>query len=364
MMRVIQRRSAQIIHLLYLVVQIFLTYKRRLNILHDTKRKFLSINYYDARGGMTEARIRYPESHGVILTGSRLRATECEIWGILNITPDSFSDGGLYLTEEAAVHRARQMIEQGAEVIDVGGESSRPAGATYGSGAIRVDIEEESRRVVPVIRSLKAQGATISIDTVKSDVARSAIQAGATIVNDVSCGASGELLDVVANAGVELVLMHTRGQGQVSGRNVRYGDVVKEVVEELLSASERALSAGITRDKIWIDPGIGFAKNAGQSLVLLARIHELVATGYRVLVGPSRKSFIAEAAPDASGAKPSPSERIGGTAAAVTAAVLGGVQAVRVHDVALMRQAVLVGRRIRSARSGELAQSTQQEEPA
>ena len=294
--------------------------------------------------------LKEPRGRLAACTGA-IRAEGCEVWGVLNVTPDSFSDGGLYLNEETAVARGRQMLDQGADVIDVGGESSRPAGTVYGAGAQGVTAEDEARRVVPVVRALKQFGARISIDTVKADVARQAIEAGAGIVNDVSCGASDELMDVAAETGVELVLMHTRGRGEVTGPNVEYADVVREVIDELLKAVERAVKAGVSRGRIWIDPGIGFAKTPRQSLELLARVDELAAAGYPVLVGPSRKSFVAEAAPRRDGARPAPGERLGGTAVAVAAAVLGGARGVRVHDVELMRQAVMVAQSMLEARS-------------
>ncbi len=268
---------------------------------------------------------------------------QCEIWGVLNVTPDSFSDGGRYQSIEKALAHAATMLGQGADVIDVGGESSRPAGGVYGAGADRVPEDEEARRVVPVIREIRQRlGARVSVDTVKAGVARQAIAAGADMVNDVSCGASDALLEVVAQSGVGIVLMHNRGRGEVSGSNVDYSDVVAEVIEELMGAVQRAVSRGVERGRIWIDPGIGFAKNAAQSIELLAATRDLVATGQPVLVGPSLKSFVAATAPAADGTGPAPGERRGGTAAAVAQAVLGGARAVRVHDVFEMRQAALV----------------------
>lgn len=267
----------------------------------------------------------------------------CQIWGVLNATPDSFSDGGRFLMAGPALRHAEQLAREGAHVIDVGGESSRPAGRVYGDGAGTVSVDAELERVIPIVAAIRAQlGVLVSVDTVKSEVARQAIQAGATIVNDVSCGASPALLQVVAQAGVDLVLMHTRGRGELSPENVAYVNVVYEVTAELMLAVERAVAAGVQRRRIWIDPGIGFAKTAGQSLALLGGIETLVATGHRVLVGPSRKSFIAAIAPNHGGDAPTPVAREGGTAAAVTLAVLGGAHAVRVHDVASMRQAVLI----------------------
>jgi len=242
------------------------------------------------------------------------------------------------------------MLAEGADVIDVGGESSRPRGPVYDNGADRISVDEEIRRVVPVIQTMTQElGAKVSVDTVKAEVAKQAVAAGATIVNDVSCGASVGLLNVVAETKVHLLLMHTRGKGEIIEENVNYQDVVKEVIIELMKAVDRARGAGIDPKRIWIDPGIGFAKTPEQSIRLLARTADLVATGYPVLVGPSRKSFIAQVAPNHDGEKPNPNQRLGGTAAAVMAAVLGGAKAVRVHDVAAMRQVVLVAESIRSA---------------
>jgi dihydropteroate synthase len=272
------------------------------------------------------------------------------VWGVLNVTPDSFSDGGEFLAPERALDWALRMRDAGATVIDVGGESTRPRGKAYGTGAQLVGPEEELRRVLPVVELLVAHGISVSVDTTKAEVARGACRAGALIVNDVSCGRNPELLAAVFEAGAELVLMHNRGQGECSGPNIAYDDVVAEVRAELLAALERALGAGVARDKIWLDPGIGFAKTAAQSAAVLARTDALVATGQRVLVGPSRKSFIAELARTPSGAAPGVRERLGGTAAAVACACMLGAHAVRVHDVAEMRQAALIGARLREAR--------------
>lgn len=275
----------------------------------------------------------------------------CEIWGVLNVTPDSFSDGGAFITAEAAATQVERLLREGADVVDVGGESSRPRGITYGEGAAQVEEQEELRRVMPALTALAARGARVSVDTVKPAVARAALAGGARIVNDVSCGQRPELLEVAASAGAELVLMHTRGRGECSGANVEYRDVVPEVRDELLAAVARAEQRGVRRDRIWIDPGIGFAKTARQSLAVLAGTPAFVETGLRVLVGPSRKSFIAELARDASGDHPAPGRRLGGTAAAVTMAVLGGAHAVRVHDVAEMRQAAQLALALRQVRS-------------
>ena len=271
----------------------------------------------------------------------------CQIWGVLNVTPDSFSDGGQYLESSHAVQHALAMAGAGAAVIDVGGESSRPAGAVYGAPQ-RVTEEAEQARVLPVVGELAQAGIMVSIDTAKAGVARATCAAGARIINDVSCGASAELLEVAAAAAVDLVLMHNRGQGECIGANVEYqGDVVGVVRDELLAAAERAAARGVSTSRIWLDPGIGFAKTAAQSAELLAHLETFVKTGYRVLVGPSRKSFIAQLAPAVDGSVPDPGERIGGTAAAVAISALSGVHAVRVHDVAIMRQAALLASRLR-----------------
>jgi dihydropteroate synthase len=181
-------------------------------------------------------------------------------------------------------------------------------------------------------------------------VAAQACRLGARIVNDVSCGESEALLQVAADAGAQLVLMHNRGRGECTGANVHYRDVVGEVRDELLRAVDRALSSGVSRERIWLDPGIGFAKTAGQSIAVLANLGRLLETGQRVLVGASRKSFIAQLAPDAGGAAPDPGERGGGTAAAIALAVMQGAHAVRVHDVAMMRQAATIAVHVREAR--------------
>jgi dihydropteroate synthase len=267
----------------------------------------------------------------------------CQVWAVLNVTPDSFSDGGEAFEQRAALERAKQLLAAGADVIDVGGVSSRPPGATYGSGAEAVSVDEEMRRVVPVVEQIVHElSARVSIDTVRPAVARAALRAGATIVNDISTGASDELMQVAAQADAEFVLMHNRGDGRASGDNARYDDVVSEVLAELSAAAVRASTNGLRFDRLWLDPGIGFAKTANDSLTLLAALPRFVRSGYRVLVGPSRKSFIAAVEAAARAPQSKPSERLGGTAAAVVLSVVAGAQAVRVHDVATMRQAVLV----------------------
>ncbi|MEM9074152.1 MAG: dihydropteroate synthase [Myxococcota bacterium] len=277
------------------------------------------------------------KEHGSLRTPS----ARCSLWGVLNVTPDSFSDGGRFETVERALAHAEAMLAAGADVIDVGGESSRPAGRTYGDGALRVPVEEELRRVVPVVEGLVARGAVVSVDTVKAEVAAAALEAGAHIINDVS-GGSESLLEVVAAHDAEVVLMHNRGRGEVAGPNIAYDNVVDEVLEELAYSTQRAISAGVARARIWIDPGIGFAKTAEQSATLLGATERFVATGQRVLVGASRKSFIAALAPCPSGEPPGPQQRLAGSLAAVTLAAVGGAHAIRVHDVAESLQALRV----------------------
>ena len=268
----------------------------------------------------------------------------CEIWAVVNVTPDSFSDGGRFLEHSAAIAHGAQLLELGADVLDVGGASSRPPGKTYGTGAGEVSVDEELRRVVPVIEGLTARhGARVSIDTTRAEVAEAALRAGACIVNDVSNGASQALLEVVARADAELVLMHNRGDGSVSGQNIVYRDVVTSVVNELLEAVARARRAGVRSEQIWLDPGVGFAKTSADSLAVIAGLPKLLETGHRVLLGPSRKSFISAIEAKAGVTRESsPNERLGGTAAAVTMGVALGAHGVRVHDLPEMRQTVLV----------------------
>jgi dihydropteroate synthase len=277
----------------------------------------------------------------------------CQIWAILNVTPDSFSYGGKYLSASAAIARAKELLEQGADVLDIGGASSRPPGKSYGAGAPHVDVEEELRRVMPVIEPVVRElGATVSIDTTRPEVARAALRAGARIVNDVSTGSRTELLEVVAEAHAELVLMHNRGDGSMNGDNASYGCVVDDVVSELTAAAARAIGAGVAADKIWLDPGVGFAKRAADSVAVMAGIPQLLRTGYRVLIGPSRKSFIAALEAEAQiEPQSSPDQRIAGTAAAVAWSVWSGAHAVRVHDVAEMRQTILVSEALQHARA-------------
>jgi dihydropteroate synthase len=258
--------------------------------------------------------------------------------GILNITPDSFADGGLRFDPSRAIEDGLQMIEDGAAILDVGGESTRP-------GAAPLDAAEELRRVLPVVERLAAdQRAAVSIDTYKASVAREAIAAGATIVNDISgLQFDADLGAVVAETGAAIVLMHTRGRSSTMYQQANYDDVVAEVIAELQTAIDRATSAGIRPESIVIDPGIGFAKRAEHSFEALAGLPRIAAMLERpILVGPSRKSFLKAAVGDLP-----PSDREWATAAAVTASVLLGAHIVRVHGVREMAQVVKVADGIR-----------------
>ncbi len=262
-----------------------------------------------------------------------------ELWGVINVTPDSFSDGGRHLDPDAAIAHGRALLEHGADVLDIGGESSRPAGQTYGDGFEAVSAAEEIRRVVPVIEALAGElRARVSIDTVKPEVAAAALAAGAGIVNDVRCAEDPGLAEAAASAGAEYVIMHNRGRGEVRPPNTDYDDLVQDVLDELLRAAERVVRAGVPRAAVWLDPGLGFAKTAPQSAALLSSLGRFRKTGYRVVVGPSRKSFIAELAPNRGGELPGAGDRLGGTAAAVAICAAAGVDAVRVHDVYAMSQ--------------------------
>jgi dihydropteroate synthase len=249
--------------------------------------------------------------------------------GVLNVTPDSFSDGGLFASAEAAVARGMALFEAGADIVDVGGESTRPGGAP-------LDPDAEMRRVVPVIEGLRRRGpGLVSIDTTKAAVASAALDAGADVVNDVSGFAfDPPLARLVARRGVPAVLMHLRGDFASMHRDPSYADVMAEVIAELGQAVGRAESAGVPRAQVIVDPGIGFSKAAGHSLEVIRRLSELAVLDQPVLAGPSRKSFIGRVLDLPVG------ERLMGTAAAVAACVLGGAHIVRVHDVGPMIQVV------------------------
>ena len=271
-------------------------------------------------------------SFAVSLPGARalVLGPRCLVMGILNVTPDSFADGGAYARPEAAVDAALRMEADGADIIDIGGESTRP-------GAEALAQDEETARVLPVIEGLAGRlTVPISVDTYKAAVAERAIAAGAVIVNDISALEYDPALSaVVAQTGAALVLMHNRGRSRDMYREADYGDVVAEVRDELAARVWTATAAGIARERLIVDPGIGFAKHATHSLALLARLPELAMLGLPLLVGPSRKSFLRAALGDRS-----PGQREWGTAAAVAAAVLNGAHIIRVHDAKTMADVV------------------------
>jgi dihydropteroate synthase len=253
------------------------------------------------------------------------------VMGVLNVTPDSFSDGGLYLDAERAIAYGIDMARQGADVVDVGGESSRP-------GAEPVSEREELRRVVPVVQAL-APHVRVSVDTVKRAVAEAAVEAGATLVNDISAS----LWPVAAQSGVGWVAMHMQGAPRTMQDDPRYDDVVVEVRGFLSARAHAAVEGGVR--EVWVDPGIGFGKTASHNLALLHHLPELVADGFPVLVGTSRKSFLGRLSPGPDGGGTSGVEqRLPGSIATATWAMLAGAAMVRVHDVGSARQAAtLVG---------------------
>ncbi len=253
------------------------------------------------------------------------------VMGVLNVTPDSFSDGGRLAGPEQAIARGMALFEQGADWLDVGGESTRP-------GAARVPCDEELRRVAPVVEGLRRRGAgPLSVDTTKEAVARAALDAGADLVNDVSAFAYDPgMAALVARRRVPAVLMHLRGGFEAMHRTPSYGDVMGEVLNELREALARAERAGVERELLIVDPGLGFSKDAAQSLEALRRLPELAALDRPVLVGPSRKSFIGKLL------ELPVERRLMGTAAAVACAVLKGAHVVRVHDVREMCEVVRV----------------------
>lgn len=260
------------------------------------------------------------------------------IMGVINVTPDSFADGGLRFDPERAIQDGLRMVAQGADILDVGGESTRP-------GADALDAREELRRVLPVVERLAGAGAHVSVDTYKAVVAREAVARGAVIVNDISALQFDHGLgEVVARTGAAVVLMHNRGRSDDMYRHADYENAPIEIAAELRLALARAGDAGIPLESTILDPGLGFAKRAGHSYAALAHLSTLAALDRPILSGPSRKSFLTEALGDTP-----PSAREWGTAAAVAASVLLGAHIVRVHGVEAMRDVVRVADRIRAA---------------
>ncbi|MET9514937.1 dihydropteroate synthase [Streptomyces sp. NPDC002994] len=270
----------------------------------------------------------------------------CAVMGVVNVTPDSFSDGGRWFDTTAAVKRGLDLVAEGADLIDVGGESTRP-------GASRVDADEELKRVIPVVRGLASEGVTVSVDTMRAAVAERAIAAGAALVNDVSGGlADPAMIPAVAAAGAPFVVMHWRGFSEQMNSRAVYADVVGEVVSELRARMEAVIAGGIAPERIVIDPGLGFAKQAEHDLALVAHLAELRALGRPLLVAASRKRFLGHvlAADAGEGATPPPArERDAATAAVSAIAAHEGAWAVRVHEVRATADAVRVARAVEGA---------------
>jgi len=269
-------------------------------------------------------------------TGKLDFSVGCLIMGILNVTPDSFSDGGKFFDSDKAVEHGLKMADDGAAIIDIGPESTRP-------GAEPVSAAEQIRRAIPVIEKIaKKTKVCISIDTTNYEVAKAALDAGAAMINDITALADERMARLTAQRQVPVILMHIQGTPRTMQVEPRYKDVVAEVLAYLLERARRAEQYGIPKERIFIDPGIGFGKTVEHNLKLLAHLDKFVKTGYRVLVGPSRKSFIGKLT-----GKENPAQRLFGTAASVALCVAAGASIVRVHDVAEMIDVVKLANALR-----------------
>ncbi len=245
------------------------------------------------------------------------------VMGIVNVTPDSFSDGGLYLGAERAIAHAKLLLAQGADILDVGGESTRP-------GAAPVSAEEEIGRILPIVRAMRAEGAVISVDTMKPEVMRATAAEGASIWNDVTAlGFSPDSAAVAADLGCEVMLMHMQGEPRTMQDNPVYEDVVREVCAFLQARAEMAMGVGVRREAIWVDPGIGFGKTLAHNLELLANLDRVKALGFKTALGVSRKRFLKAIDPTALEAE----DRLGGSLAGALIGAEAGIDAIRVHDV-------------------------------
>jgi dihydropteroate synthase len=271
---------------------------------------------------------------------------DCVVMGVLNVTPDSFSDGGRYVDLSDAISHAHALWERGADIIDIGGESTRP-------GAERVDADTEIARVLPAVRELAADGLVLSVDTTRAAVAAAALEAGARVVNDVSGGlADPSMAKVVADSGAPWVLMHWRGHSKNMNALAEYGDVVAEVRDELAARVDAALAAGVAEAAIVLDPGLGFAKRAEHDWALLHGLDTLLELGFPVLVGASRKRFLGSLLPQADGRPRPPAGRETATAAVSALAAAAGAWGVRVHEVGASLDAVTVAAAWRRGRTG------------
>lgn len=281
------------------------------------------------------------------------------VMGVVNVTPDSFSDGGLFLEPAFAVEHGLRLVEEGADLLDVGGESTRPRGAAYGAGAVTVSDADEIARIVPVIRGIRARSAIpISVDTRKAAVARAALEAGASMINDVTgLKHDAELARVAAEAKVPLCLMHTPADIEALAHEQPSDDVVGDVLAGLSQSLAAALEAGVERRNLWLDPGIGFGKTAAHNWYLVRHLESLAALGLPVLVGLSRKSSIARAAAG-DGPVPEPSDRLGASVGGAVTAYLRGAHVLRVHDVKASVQALRVAAALRTASDAGAALQT------
>jgi dihydropteroate synthase len=259
----------------------------------------------------------------------------CLVMGVVNVTPDSFSDGGKWLDAATAIRHGVDLAAQGADLVDVGGESTRP-------GALRIDEAEELRRVLPVIEGLVAEGIAVSVDTMRASVAEQALAAGATVVNDVSGGrADPAMTALAARTGSPIVLMHWREQSATMQNHTHYDDLVADIRAELTLQVDAALAAGVDPGQIIVDPGLGFSKTGAQNWTVLAHLDAFVAMGYPVLVAASRKRFLGELLADDAGLRPT-DRRDDATAAVSTLAALAGAWCVRVHEASASADAVRV----------------------
>jgi dihydropteroate synthase len=277
------------------------------------------------------------------------KMTKPLIMGILNVTPDSFSDGGKYTDLDSATEQAQIMCDQGVDILDVGGESTRP-------GAEAIQSDEQIARVVPVIKAIRtnvSETVLISIDTTLSEVAEAALEAGANIINDISAGQTDKrILTVASDWGVPIILMHMQGTPKTMQDNPSYDDVVSEVIDSLKSRISEALTAGIKHENVVVDPGIGFGKRREDNIDLLAHLSDLVAMGYPVLLGASRKRFMGSLC-----AVSDPAELVTATAVTTALGVMAGVQMYRVHDVKENRQAADVAWAIKQARDNSASKA-------
>jgi dihydropteroate synthase len=265
------------------------------------------------------------------------------VMGVINVTPDSFSDGGRWLDPETAIQHGLDLVADGADVVDVGGESTRP-------GAIRIDAAEELRRVIPVVRGLADSGVAVSVDTMRADVAERALDAGAVLINDVSGGRADERMIHVAKASESpIVLMHWRGHSDRMQDLTTYADVVQDVIAELSVQVDTAVATGIPESRIIVDPGLGFSKTGAQNWVILANLSAFAALGFPLLVAASRKRFLGELLADADGALRPTDDREAATAAISTMAAIAGAWAVRVHEPRATSDAVRVVARVSAA---------------